>query len=315
MYTTELVKKPVMGDALAKARMLESSDRLKARMDTLRNISRVLAQPLDDRGLLRLVHAELSCALDVTMCFFGRFDPASQSVEVIWQMHEGVELPGGHFPLATGPTSQAIRTRKPQLISNWSSNGPTVQVQYATDRPALPESTIIVPVTFGGQVAGVLSVQSYEPAAYDEDDVRLLEAVADLLAVTLCRSAGVKSSEADAILASMDDAMLVLDTAGRIVRLNPAARRLLCTRKGGLILGQPIDRAQAEQWPLGSRLITAQLQPVLDLLSDDLSDDGDAAQAQEVQLTDGDEVLRCRASVLRIGNARAGAVMVLRKAS
>jgi hypothetical protein len=92
--------------------MLESSDGLKLRMDTLRNLSRVLAQPLDERGVLRAVHAELSRALDITMCFFGRFDPGSQTVEVIWQMHEGHALPGGQFPLGSGPTSQAIRTRQ-----------------------------------------------------------------------------------------------------------------------------------------------------------------------------------------------------------
>jgi putative methionine-R-sulfoxide reductase with GAF domain len=278
-----------------------------ARLDILRAISRELAQPLDERGMLRAVHAELSRTLDMTMCFFGRFDAASQTVEVIWQMHEGTELPGGHFPLGDGPTSQAIRTVQPQLIRNWSRSGPAVQVQYATQRPSLPESSIVVPVVFNRQVVGVLSIQSYTPAAYDENDVRLVEAVADLLALALWRSGADRDVEAEAVLASIEDPLLVLDTAGRIVRLNAAARHLLCTRSGGLILGQPVGCAQAEQWPLGTQQISAQLQPALDRFYQGV------ASTNEVDLSVDGATVRCRLSVLRNKGANAGTVMLLRK--
>src|SRR5437868_52246 len=141
--------------------MLETSDARSLRLDCLRKISRRLLRPLDEIGVLRAMYAELDGALDMTMCFFGRFDVASQTVEVVWQVHQGSELPGGQFPLGSGPTSQAIRTCKPQLIRNWSTDGPSVQLQYATDRPSLPQSCVVVPVVYASQVAGVLSIQSY----------------------------------------------------------------------------------------------------------------------------------------------------------
>src|SRR6266436_3740805 len=72
-----------------------------------------------------------------------------------------------------------IRSRQPQLLRHWSTDGPRVQVQYATDRPGLPESGITVPVVFGEQVVGVLAIQSYEPEAYDEDDLALVQSIAD----------------------------------------------------------------------------------------------------------------------------------------
>jgi putative methionine-R-sulfoxide reductase with GAF domain len=292
--------------------MLDTSDGLNARMDTLRAISRALARPLDDLGVLRAAHAELSRALDVTMCFFGRFDLESQSVEVVWQMHDGNELPGGQFPLGSGPTSQAIRACQPQLIRNWSASGPTVQVQYATERPTLPESSIVVPVIWADQVVGVLAIQSYEPAAYDEDDVQLLEAVAALLAVALFGRSSVKRlrrSESEAILASMDEALLVLDPDGRVVRLNGAARRLLCVRAGGVVFGQPLDRPQSERWPLGTERVSQQLRPVMELLQQG------AAPEAEIELTLEDGPFRCHASVLRHGQSPAGAVMILRRSA
>lgn len=123
----------------------------------LRRIGQALARPLDELSALRTVHAELSRTLDTTIAFFGHFDAESESVEVIWQSHDGVELSGGHFPLGNGPTSAAIRTCQPQLIRHWSTNGPSVHLQYATERPSLPEPSVVVPVLYGGNVRGILS--------------------------------------------------------------------------------------------------------------------------------------------------------------
>src|SRR5258708_5766433 len=206
-------------------------------MVTLRSVSRALARPLDVVDVLRCVYSEMARVLDVPIFFFGLYDAPGQSVDIIWQIHDGVELPGGHFPLGGGPTSQAIRSRQPQLLRHWSTQGPHVQVQYATDRPGLPESGITVPVVFDEQVVGVLAIQSYEPEAYDEDDLALVQSIADQAAVAISAphratpppgDAPRRVSELEAILASMSDALLVLDGHGRPVRLNPAAPRSLC---------------------------------------------------------------------------------------
>jgi len=73
----------------------DGADRLSARLAALRSVSRALARPLDIVDVLRAVHAELARVLDVTICFFGLYDPPGQTVKVIWQVHDGVELPGG----------------------------------------------------------------------------------------------------------------------------------------------------------------------------------------------------------------------------
>jgi putative methionine-R-sulfoxide reductase with GAF domain len=299
--------------------VIDRSKRIDARLDTLRSVSRALARPLDLVDILRSLYRETARVLDAPICFFGLYDAPGESVEVIWQTHDGVELPGGHFPLGRGPTSRAIRSHEPQLIRNWSREGPPVQVQYATDRPGLPESSITVPVMFDEEVVGVLAMQSYRPNAFDENDVILVQGIADQAAVAIARAqygTGPSSdsshgaAELEAILASMADAVLVLDDQGRLIRLNQAARMLLCPADGTVILGHPVDRPQEGRWPLGTQALTEQLLPIIDRLKQ-----GDAPE-EEVELAIAGSASRpvgCKASVLLKGGAPAGGLMVLRE--
>ena len=301
-------------------RVIDGAQRLSARLATLRSVSHALARQLELVDILRSIHAEMARALDVTICFFGLYDQPGQSVRVIWQVHDGVELPGGQFPLGDGWTSQVIRSRRPHLIRHWSTDGPHVHVQYATDRPGLPESAITVPVMFDEQVIGVLSIQSYRPAAYDEEDLALLEGIADQAAVAIvtCTRAtdhartalGGAAPDVEAILASMPDALLVVDQRGRLVRVNHAARTLLCPPHGSLILGQPLDQPQAGVWPLGTQALTRQLVPIVDQLRQGQAPRDEIA----IALDEGsDQRIGCKASVLLHQGTPAGGIMVLRE--
>jgi putative methionine-R-sulfoxide reductase with GAF domain len=299
--------------------MLNGADRLNVRLTTLRAVSRALARPLDLVDILRSIYKEIFGVLDVMICFFGLYDAAAESVEVVWQMHDGVELPGGHFPLGTGFTSQVIRNVRPHLIRNWSQEGPRVQVQYATDRPSLPESAITVPVVFDGRVLGVLSLQSYRVEAFDEEDVELLQDVAAQAAVAISAAkhawaevneASTRASEVEAILASMPAGVLVIDHDGRLVRLNQAARSLLC-EGGSVILGLPLDRSQDGHWPLGTESVTDKLRPMIELLK------RGQALAEEVHFVlpgaAASTSVACKCSVLMRGESPAGGVLVLRE--
>jgi signal transduction histidine kinase len=64
----------------------------------------------------------------------------------------------------------------------------------------------------------------------------------------------------------MADALLMVDARGCLVGLNHAARALLCLDDASIVLGQPLDRAQWGQWPLGAREITERLAPMIKTL-------------------------------------------------
>jgi PAS domain S-box-containing protein len=213
--------------------------------------------------------------MDATIFFLGLFDPASETVEVVWQIEDGVELPGGSFPLGKGFTSQVLRTGRARLIKQWSREGPRVQVQYATRTPGLPESAVAAPLRLGDHVIGVLSVESYRRGAYGPQQVQMLQDIADEAAIVIAglhfsERLGIqvrqRVSELEAILANMADALLIVDAAGRLVRLNRAARELLSLEDSSIVLGQPLDRQQLEKWPTDGRAVAEALLPIVQSL-------------------------------------------------
>jgi transcriptional regulator with GAF, ATPase, and Fis domain len=206
-----------------------AAERMRARLAALSAISSQVARPLDLVELCRSIHREVRTVLEAESFLLALYHEASGSVEVVWQFDSGVELPGGSFPLGHGFMGQVIRTRQPRMIRHWSVEGPRVQIQYATGRPGLTESAIGVPLLFGEQVIGFLGVQSYEPDAFDEDDMLLLQAVGVLAAagienlrhsVRLNAQLWQRISELETILANMAEGLLIVDHAGSMVRMN-----------------------------------------------------------------------------------------------
>jgi signal transduction histidine kinase len=229
----------------------------------------------DPLELCRLIYETVAQHMDATTFFLGLYDAASQTIEVVWQVENGKELSGGSFPLGTGLSSQVVLTGQPMLIRQWSNEGPRVQLQYATETPALPESAVAVPLQLGEHTIGLMSVQSYSRNAYDVDDLHVLEALATEAAVVI---AGLhysehlntqvrrRVSELEGVLSSMADALLMIDADGALVRLNRAARELLCVDESSVVLGQAFDESQWDQWPDPGRVVAQALRPIIDRL-------------------------------------------------
>ncbi|MDQ6671741.1 MAG: ATP-binding protein [Chloroflexota bacterium] len=248
---------------------------LRGHLRALRGLSDALAGARDMVELFRATQRATASALDAQTFFLALYDEASQLVEIVRQFDSGEELAGGIFPIGSGLTSQVILSRRSQLIRHWSVEGPPAQVQYLSNRPGFPESGIFAPLMFGHQVLGVISASSYQPDAFDEDDLLALEVIAGQVAIAIAnlrQSDRVDSqlqrrvSESEAIFASMVDALIVVDADGRLVRLNHAARKLLCVENTSIVFGQPLDREKWGQWPLGAQEVAETLAPMIDVL-------------------------------------------------
>jgi len=291
------------------------TSRRKVRVAAMRSLLLAVPRSSDVGELFHLLHRELSRLVDTTGFLLGLYDEASQMVEVVGQIEAGVVLPGGSFPLGNGFLSEVIRTRQPRHIHHWSVEGPRVQVQYATGTPGLPEATITVPLMLADRVVGVLSLQSYRPNAYDEDDLFTVQALAPQVSATIAAlqpqqgaQAVRRVSKLEAVLSSMNEGLLILDEAGRIESLNPPAREIFGPIGDGIILGQALDDEQQGHWPLGARAVAEALAPVVEALRR-----GEPRRDVEVELSSqGRRVLSFSGTPLCDANGQpAGGVVVI----
>jgi len=270
--------------------------------------------------LFRTLYDETARAMDATVFLFALYDEASETVRVVRQMDRGIEHPGGSFPLGKGFTSEVIRTGTPKLIRRWSTEGPPVRLLYGTEAKELvaPQSGVVVPIMSGDRVLGVLSAQSYRPEAYGSADLLELADIAAQAGMAIQRLRAIeqraqeherRAFELEAVLATMTDALLIVDARGAIVQLNRAARELLCLESASLVLGQPLEQQRVDQWPETAREIAAALAPTIDALRS-----GTSIAEAEVELHSGQlRVLSVGASVLRsAGGAPQGGVILLR---
>jgi two-component system phosphate regulon sensor histidine kinase PhoR len=176
----------------------------------------------------------------------------------------------------------------------------------------------VVPILSGDRVLGVLSAQSYRPEAYEDADLLSLGAIAVQAGITIKRLRVTehmaleherRALQLEAVLATMNEALLIVDARGAIVQLNRAARELLCLDSASLVFGQPFERQRLEQWPVTAREIAAALVPVIDALRSGASDAGVEVELRSGQL----RILSASGSVLRSPKgALQGGVIVFR---
>jgi two-component system, OmpR family, phosphate regulon sensor histidine kinase PhoR len=176
----------------------------------------------------------------------------------------------------------------------------------------------VVPSVSGDRVLGVLSAQSYQPEAYQATDLLALGAIAARAAGAISRIRTTeqraleherRALQLEAILATMTDALLIVDARGAIVQLNRAARELLRLDSASLVLGQALEQQALERWPETAREIAAALTPLVDVLRA-----GTSVAERELELASGQpRFLAVSASVLRsAAGAPQGGVIVFR---
>ncbi len=303
--------------------MLQSATRndehVRARLELASRLGGLASDARDLVELFRALYDETARVMDATVFLFAVYDDVSQTVQVVRQMDSGEEHGGGSFPLGKGFTSEVIRTGTPRIV-RWAAEGPPSRLLYGTEPGELvsPRSGVVVPILSGDHVVGVLSAQSYRPEAYDEEDLLALCAIGAQAGATIKRLRATEQMaleherhalQLEAVLASMNDALLIVDSRGAIVRLNRAARELLCLDGSSLVLGQPLEPQRLEQWPDTAREIAEALVPIIDAIRA-----GKKIAEVDVELHSGERrVLSLGASVLRSPTAvLEGGVIVFR---
>lgn len=157
----------------------EVSERV-AELSTINHISQALATQLDKDRLIQLVGDQVRDLFHAPIVYVSLLDRPTMMLHFPYTYGEEAKT----RPFGIGLTSQIIRTGKPLLI-NEDMEGARSKLGVAqVGRPSA--SYLGVPIPSGGEVIGVVSVQSTDQEGrFTEADERLLSTIASAVGVSL----------------------------------------------------------------------------------------------------------------------------------
>ena len=151
-----------------------------AELSTINHITQALATQLDKDRLIQLVGDQVRDLFHAPIVYVSLLDRATMMLHFPYTYGEEAQS----RPFGVGLTSQIIRSGQPLLINeDMAGNRAKLGVQQV-GRPSA--SYLGVPIPSGGQVIGVISVQSTDQEnRFTEADQRLLTTIASAVGVSL----------------------------------------------------------------------------------------------------------------------------------
>ncbi len=154
---------------------------LSERYSVLLEIGRTLTGTLGPDDLFRAIYRETARVVEASGFYIALYDEPQDLATVIFYADRGTER---RVEISyKGSDSSVMREGRGTIIED-RVQAYSLMVLGDEDTE-ITRSAISVPLLTQDRVIGALSCQSYQPNAYDEDDLELLQGIADLAAVAI----------------------------------------------------------------------------------------------------------------------------------
>ncbi len=199
--------------------------RMRSEMLALLAVNQTMRASRDLASLYRAVAAQLGGVVRCDSLFIALYLPDTDRVRFVYSVDEGlIDDVENEMPLAQAPLSaRIIRARQPILIDDLDQDELRQQIAFLTfgQLDKRSRSWMGAPMITGDQVQGVLSVQSYQPAAFKQSHADLLLLLASQVGVAvenarLFQQLRRTIAELAAPLLPVAEGVLVLPLVGRI---------------------------------------------------------------------------------------------------
>ena len=173
-----------IGVGLENARLYSEARRRAEEMGRLYQLS-LAAASLDPEDIIRLVSEHILRLFDAAAFYVALADEERDELRLARVVDRGREVPPLTVRLSEqgGLTGYVLQSAQPLLVAD---------LQHVAGLPVTPRhygeaarSWLGVPLVVKGRAVGVISLQSYEPGAFDEEDQRLLTLAAQQVAAAL----------------------------------------------------------------------------------------------------------------------------------
>ncbi|MFQ5651342.1 MAG: GAF domain-containing protein [bacterium] len=169
-----------MSVALENARLFSETTQRATELATVNNISRALVSQLEFDALVHLVGEQMRATFKANIVYVALLDKERSMIDFPYGYGDDF----ASIPLGQGLTSQIIQSGEPLLINKDLKQR---HEEMGIDTVGVPAASYLgVPIPVGGEIIGVISVQSTEEEnRFGEDDMRLLSTIAANVGVAL----------------------------------------------------------------------------------------------------------------------------------
>ncbi|TEU14490.1 MAG: GAF domain-containing protein [Anaerolineales bacterium] len=175
-----------MGTAFEKIRLYQEVERRAEETAILHDISIATASTLDLNEALELIYEQVGRVMKISTFFVALYDEQKEELNFELFVDEGGRFERFGRPLKEGGlTGWIVRSRRPLLIHNLEEEKDNLPAEAMVTGEGHSKSWLGVPLMVKDYVIGAISVQSYQPHAFDEGHKRLLAAIASQAALVI----------------------------------------------------------------------------------------------------------------------------------
>ncbi|MFZ0819250.1 MAG: diguanylate cyclase [Candidatus Acidiferrales bacterium] len=180
--------------ALENARLFKGEQTKSRHLTLLNNISRNAIATLNPDEMLSRIATELEQGLTYDHIGIGMLDYAAKVVVI--QAEAGRRRAGlqKQIPFGEGLVGRVARTGEMKAVRDFAA-------EVSAGGPVLEDSSsgVALPILYGDQLHGVLYVESLEPCDFADEELQLLETLADLISGALHSALAFQKAQEQAI--------------------------------------------------------------------------------------------------------------------
>jgi diguanylate cyclase (GGDEF)-like protein/putative nucleotidyltransferase with HDIG domain len=171
----------ITGAALRSAQVREERERRIRRLSALNVLAWQLAAVHEPYEIARLAYDAAGDLVARDAFYVARYDVDKREFDFVLQADGEDVWRGERYPLGSGPTSQVALTGETYVVR--SPEDPTQRRGMTFgEATRISGSAAHVPLKARGRLVGVLSSQSYSSDAFDDEDIVVLQSLANLVA-------------------------------------------------------------------------------------------------------------------------------------
>ncbi len=213
--------------AMRNARLFEETKRTLNELSTLHEMALAATSSLDFSEILDRIIGALRRTLGFTNLSLMLIDEKEQRLKIKAGTGYGPEVAERIQPgLGEGITGWVAQTGEPLNVPDVTADS-----RYIVGDDKI-RSELCIPLKTGERIIGVLNVESVEPAAFTDDDVRFLSTLAGQLAVLvenarLFQQVAQGEKDWENTFQAITDGIAIYDAEFRILKANPALAHIL----------------------------------------------------------------------------------------